>query len=73
MVLLQLMMGLVAALFMWGFIKLTFPSILWIIFLTVIISLIIPGAFAFVSGMLLVFIGMLATLGVLFVVGAFKP
>jgi hypothetical protein len=73
MVLFQLMMGLVAGLFLWGFIRLSFHAILWVIILTVIASLIIPGAFLFVNGIFLVFIGMLATLGVLFIVGTFKP
>jgi hypothetical protein len=72
MVLLQLTMGFAAALFLWGFIKLSFQAIIWIIMATVIASLLIPGAFTFVSGLLLVFIGMLAALGVLFIVGAFR-
>ncbi|WP_091168380.1 hypothetical protein [Paenibacillus sp. 1_12] len=72
MVLLQLMIGITAALFIWGFIRMSFHSLLWVIGITLIVSLLIPGAFAFIGGILLIFIGMLAALGVLFIMGAFK-
>jgi hypothetical protein len=73
MVLFQVAVGVVAALFLWGFIKLTFQALLWFIGLTVVISFIIPGAFLFLSGLLFIMIGMLATLGILFILGAFRP
>ncbi|OXM84084.1 hypothetical protein [Paenibacillus rigui] len=73
MVLLQLAMGIVAALLLWGFIKLTFQVVLWIIGVTLVISFLIPGAFLFISGLIFIMIGMLATLGLLYIIGAFKP
>ncbi|PZE20920.1 hypothetical protein [Paenibacillus xerothermodurans] len=72
MVLFQIAIGVVSALILWGFIELTYRTMLWVIGLTVLVSLIIPGAFLFLSGILLVFIGMLATLGILFLIGAFR-
>jgi len=73
MVLYQLAIGVVAALLLWGFIKLTFHSMLWIISISLILSFIIPGAFLFLSGLLFILIGMLATLGIMFILGAFRP
>jgi len=73
MILLQLAIGALAALIVWGFIKLTFQMMLWIIGIIVVISFIIPGALLFVSGLLFIGIGMLATLGLLYVIGAFRP
>lgn len=72
MILLQLAIGVIAALIVWGFIKLTFQIMLWLIGIIVILSFIIPGAFLFLSGLLFILIGMLATLGLLYVIGAFK-
>jgi hypothetical protein len=72
MVLYQLAIGVVCALLLWGFIKLTFQSMLWIIGISLILSFIIPGAFLFLSGLLFILIGMLATLGVMFILGAFR-
>ncbi|GAA4863272.1 hypothetical protein GCM10023310_48410 [Paenibacillus vulneris] len=72
MIFLQLAMGVVAALFVWGFIKLTFQTMLWAIGITLIVSFIIPGAILFISGLMFIMIGMLATLGLLYIVGAFK-
>lgn len=73
MILLQLAIGALAALIVWGFIKLTFQMMLWIIGNIVVISFIIPGALLFVSGLLFIGIGMLATLGLLYIIGAFRP
>ncbi|NOU97896.1 hypothetical protein GC093_32420 [Paenibacillus sp. LMG 31456] len=73
MVLYQIAIGVIAALLIWGFIKLTFQSMLWIIGIAVVASFIIPGAFLFLSGLLFILIGMLATLGIMFVLGAFRP
>ncbi|MFH5185427.1 hypothetical protein ACHHV8_23810 [Paenibacillus sp. TAB 01] len=72
MVLFQLAMGIIAALLLWGFIKFTFKLMLWVIGITLLISFLIPGAFLFLSGLLFILIGMLATLGLLYVIGAFK-
>jgi hypothetical protein len=72
MVLLQLTIGVTAALFLWGFIRMTFEALLWVIGITLAVCLIIPGAFSFISGLFMIFIGMLAALGVMFIVGAFK-
>jgi hypothetical protein len=72
MVLFQIAIGVAAALFLWGFIKFTFRTLLWFIGITVLVSFVIPGAFWFLSGILFIMIGMLATLGVLFILGAFR-
>lgn len=72
MIFLQLTMGIIAALFIWGFIKLTFQAMLWVIGITLVISFIIPGALLFISGLMFILIGMLATLGLLYVIGAFR-
>ncbi|MFD0678187.1 MULTISPECIES: hypothetical protein [unclassified Paenibacillus] len=73
MVLYQIAIGVIVALLLWGFIKLTFHSMLWIIGIAIIASLIVPGAFLFLSGLLFILIGMLATLGIMFILGAFRP
>ncbi|TDF95903.1 hypothetical protein [Paenibacillus piri] len=73
MILYQLAIGVVTALLLWGFIKLTFQSMLWIIGISLVLSFIIPGAFLFLSGLLFILIGMLATLGIMFILGAFRP
>lgn len=73
MVLFQIAIGVMAALILWGFIKFTFHSMLWVIGIAVVISFIIPGAFLFLSGLLFILIGMLATLGIMFILGAFRP
>lgn len=72
MIFLQLAMGIIAALFIWGFIKLTFQAMLWFIGITLVVSFIIPGALLFISGLMFILIGMLATLGLLYVIGAFR-
>lgn len=73
MVLFQLAIGVVAALLLWGFIKFTFRLMLWVIGITLVASFLIPGAFLFLSGILFIMIGMLATLGLLYIIGAFRP
>ncbi|MFE5319154.1 hypothetical protein ACFQ88_10630 [Paenibacillus sp. NPDC056579] len=72
MILLQLAIGVLAALILWGFIKLTFQLMLWFIGIVVVVSFLIPGALLFLSGLMFISIGMLATLGVLYIIGAFR-
>ncbi|MCS7460096.1 hypothetical protein N0M98_08080 [Paenibacillus doosanensis] len=73
MILLQLAMGIIAALFLWGLIKFTFQAMLWVVGIVLVVSFIIPGALLFLSGLMFILIGMLATLGLLYVIGAFRP
>ncbi|MCZ8516793.1 hypothetical protein O9H85_31400 [Paenibacillus filicis] len=69
--LIHIVIGVIAAVFIWKLIKVTFKSIFWIILFGIIAMLVFPKALVFIGGLGFLFVGFLVTLIVLGIAGLF--
>jgi hypothetical protein len=73
MVLLQILGGVLLALLLWTMLKLAVKALFWVIGLTIVIGFVFPGILLLLGGLVFVFISLLATLGLLVLISAFRP
>ncbi len=72
MVLLQILGGILLALALWGFLKLTLKALLWVFGVVFLLGIVFPGLLLLLGGLVFVMISLLATLGLLLLLSAFR-
>ncbi|MDO3681480.1 hypothetical protein [Paenibacillus ehimensis] len=72
MVLLQILGGILLALALWGLLKLTLKALLWVLGGAFLLGIVFPGLLLLLGGLVFVMISLLATLGLLLLLSAFR-
>ncbi|NEN83603.1 hypothetical protein [Paenibacillus elgii] len=72
MVLLQILGGILLALALWGLLKLTLKALLWVAGGAFLLGIVFPGLLLLLGSLVFVTISLLATLGLLLLLSAFR-
>ncbi|CAG7651003.1 hypothetical protein ACFQI7_21555 [Paenibacillus allorhizosphaerae] len=72
MILLQIAGGTLLALLLWAMLRLTLKAALWAVGIAMIVAFIFPGILLLLGGLVFVTVSLLATLGLLVLLSAFR-
>lgn len=72
MVLLQILGGILLALALWGLLKLTLKALLWVLGGAFLLGIVFPSLLLLLGSLVFVTISLLATLGLLLLLSAFR-